>query len=562
VLGSFEDLDSDCDGLLIHAENFQALNLLQERYREKVKCIYIDPPYNTGDDGFAYKDNYQHSSWISFINARIFLSKLLLVENATSFASIDDIEIDNLKYVYNQVFGQPNFIDNIIWKKRYGGGAKEKYLVSLHEYILFYTKDIEKFGKIYVPLDESSITRYYKSKDSNYSIRGPYRTHPLEATKSVGVRNNLIFPITAPDGSEIWPERQWWWDKERVNEAIEKNEIEFVKGENGWRVHTKQYLKDENGVQRKTKATSIIDNVFTQHGTSEIANMFGDSRVFLFPKPTLLIEQILQISMMKENNILLDFFAGSGPSAHAVINLNREDNGSRKYILVEMEDYFDTVLKPRIQKVIYSKDWKNGKPVSREGSSHMFKYIRLESYEDTLNNLEIKRTDKQEQLLLSDAMSKKAKEEYMLSYMLDVESKGSLLNINIFKDPFNYKLNIATGSVGETKPTKVDLVETFNYLIGLTVKHIDHIQGFCVVEGKSPQEEKVLIIWRNTKEKSNKNLETFFRKQDYSTRDMEFDLIYVNGDNNLENIRRPDETWKVRLIEEEFKRLMFEVEDV
>jgi len=192
----------------------------------------------------------------------------------------------------------------------------------------------------------------------------------------------------------------------------------------------------------------------------------------------------------------------------------------------------------------------------------MFKYIRLESYEDTLNNLELKRTDKQEQLLLSDAMSKKAKEEYMLSYMLDVESKGSLLNINTFKDPFNYKLNIATGSVGETKPTKVDMVETFNYLIGLTVRHIDHIQGFCVVEGTSPQEEKVLIIWRNTKEKSNKALETFFRKQDYSTRDMEFDLIYVNGDNNLENIRRPDETWKVRLIEEEFKRLMFDVEDV
>ncbi|MDI6687831.1 MAG: hypothetical protein QME06_06365 [Desulfobacterales bacterium] len=196
-----------------------------------------------------------------------------------------------------------------------------------------------------------------------------------------------------------------------------------------------------------------------------------------------------------------------------------------------MGDYFDTVLKPRIQKVIYSKDWKNGKPVSREGSSHMFKYMRLESYEDTLNNLEIKRTDKQEQLLFSNEMSKKAKEEYMLSYMLDVESKGSLLNIDTFEDPFNYKLNIATGSVGETKPTKVDMVETFNYLIGLTVRHIDHIQGFCIVEGVSPQEERILIIWRNAKEKTNKDLETFFRKQDYSTRDMEFDLIYVNGDN-------------------------------
>ena len=152
----------------------------------------------------------------------------------------------------------------------------------------------------------------------------------------------------------------------------------------------------------------------------------------------------------------------------------------------------------------------------------------------------------------------------MLSYMLDVDSKDSpsLLNIDAFEDPFNYKLKIATGSAGETKPVTVDLVETFNYLLGLTVHHIDHIRGFRVVQGTSPEGEKVLVIWRNLKEKPNEDLEEFFRKQEYNPRDMEFDLICVNGDNNLENIRRPDETWKVRLIEEDFKRLMFDVEDV
>lgn len=274
-----------------------------------------------------------------------------------------------------------------------------------------------------------------------------------------------------------------------------------------------------------------------------------------------MVEDCLRASNCAQESFVLDFFAGSGTTAHAVINLNREDGGNRKYMLVEMGDYFDAVLKPRIQKVIYSKDWKDGKPVSREGSSHMFKYIRLESYEDTLNNLEFRRTEAQKSLLEQSAPFK---ESYMLSYMLDVESRGSasLLNIDAFEDPFNYKLNIATGSVGETRPVTVDLVETFNYLLGLTVRHLDHIRGFRVVQGTNPQGEKVLVIWRNLKEQSNTDLEEFFRKQEYNPKDLEFDLIYVNGDNNLENLRRPDETWKVRLIEEEFHRLMFQVEDV
>ena len=258
----------------------------------------------------------------------------------------------------------------------------------------------------------------------------------------------------------------------------------------------------------------------------------------------------------------MDSFAGSGTTGHATIELNREDEGQRRYILVEMGEYFDTVLKPRIQKVIYSKDWKDGKPVSREGSSHMFKYIRLESYEDALNNLELKKRAKEQEELLTE--SKKFREDYMLRYMLDVESRGSasLLNTARFDDPFGYQLKIATGSVGETKPVAVDLVETFNWLLGLRVKHIEVIRGFTVVQGKNPQGENVLVIWRNTKEKSNADLDTFFKKQSYNTKDQEFDLIYVNGDNNLENLRKADQSWKVRLTEDEFHKLMFDVQDV
>ena len=157
-----------------------------------------------------------------------------------------------------------------------------------------------------------------------------------------------------------------------------------------------------------------------------------------------------------------------------------------------------------------------------------------------------------------------AKEDYTLHYMLDTETSGSpsLININRFENPFDYKLKVSNGSVGETKEVNVDLVETFNYLIGLRVKHIDSIRGFKVIQGINPAGEKVLVIWRNVKDKPNNVLDDFFLKQGYNTRDMEFDLIYVNGDNNLENLKRPDDTWKVRLIEEDFLRLMFDVEDV
>jgi adenine-specific DNA-methyltransferase len=291
--------------------------------------------------------------------------------------------------------------------------------------------------------------------------------------------------------------------------------------------------------------------------------LFGEKNLISNPKPVELIRGVVQVAG-RVVDLVADFFAGSGTTAHAVINLNREDDGQRKYILVEMGEYFDTVLVPRIKKVVYSKDWKDGKPVSREGISHMVKILRLESYEDTLNNLELRRTEAQQSLL---EQHPDFREDYMLHYMLDVESRGSasLLNLDRFENPFGYTLNIATGTVGETKPTVVDLLETFNYLIGLRVKAIRHLDGVRVVTGTNPQGERILILWRNTTEMDNDKLDSWFSrflKQGYNTKEQEYDLIYVNGDNNLENLKRPDQTWKVRLIEEEFLRRMFDVQDV
>ncbi len=322
----------------------------------------------------------------------------------------------------------------------------------------------------------------------------------------------------------------------------------------------------ENDAQRREwMRLFAIDEITAQEVQAGQQHTLGGESAPVYSEP-------LTVDFLKANpsETILDYFAGSGTTAHAVINLNREDGGSRKYILVEVGEYFDTVLKPRIQKVVYSDSWRDGKPVSRQGSSHMFKYMRLESYEDAQNNLQLSRSQQQQTLL--DMAQPQFREDYMLGYMLDVESEGSasLLNIDAFQDPFAYQMRIATasaggsagGGAGAARAMHVDLVETFNYLIGLSVKTMDFIRGFQVVTGAAPTGERVLILWRNTNEQSNADLDEFFRRQNYNTRDQEFDIIYVNGDNNLENLRREDQTWKVRLIEEDFKRLMFDVEDV
>ncbi|MGB4585473.1 MAG: hypothetical protein WBH66_00300, partial [Rectinemataceae bacterium] len=250
---------------------------------------------------------------------------------------------------------------------------------------------------------------------------------------------------------------------------------------------------------------------------------------------------------------------------------------------------------------VYSESWKDGKPTAREtGISHCFKYIRLESYEDTLNNLELERTPEQ-QNILDLAESKevdKLKEDYTLRYLLDIESRGSpsLLSIDRFVDPTAYKLKVKKPGSDESSEVAVDLIETFNYLIGLKVGHIsaphvltadfvrDGEKRLTIVKGSLKAKadgkwwfrnvtgtlldgRRILVIWRKRPggetpeglEEDNLVLDEWFKsKQGYSTKDSEFDLIYVNGTNNLENLKTPDDLWKVRLIEEDFLRLMFE----
>lgn len=363
----------ETQNIFIEGENLEALKVLQKSYFGKVKMIYIDPPYNTGNDSFIYPDKFSetkadyekrvgdkdeegyltkdgmfkknskengqyHSNWLNMMMPRLYLAKNLLRQDGVIFVSIDDNEVHNLRLLMNEVFGEENFIEQIIWKKRYGGGAKEKYLVNLHEYILMFSKAKENIDPIFINNNNEFIEKYYTKKDEKFNDRGPFRLQPLEAAKSMGERKNLVFEIPGPDGVVIKPKRQWLWSQERVLKALKENNLEFNKDKNGeWTVAIKQYLRDDSGNEKKLKVTSIIEGIFTQHGTKEIENLFDTVDYFPYPKPSSVVKHILEFST-ESDDLVLDFFAGSGTTAQAVMDLNKEDGGNRKYICVQLPE--------------------------------------------------------------------------------------------------------------------------------------------------------------------------------------------------------------------------------
>jgi len=574
LLASFDDLDEQCDGLLIHSENFQALNLLSERYRGQVQCIYIDPPYNTGDSEILYKNEYRSASWLTIMENRLSLAiYILLSDDPILFIAIDDFEMADLCELIDRHF--PTLRREMIIVNHHPQGGKAKTLANTHEYMLACAARgsdrtlcgrLSKEGVEHRPFKRSGTaeSNFRRARpNSFYAILVDPKTWEVVGAEPPPPLGSEYPTEPTPEGYlRIYPlgsqgeERVWRRSYESGRALISAKKLVCTESGTIYQLveaHERTPALFSNWVDPRYNA-----GIF---GANLLADIIGEHNPFSYPKSIYTVEDALFSASPEEGAVCLDFFAGSGTTAHAVINLNREDGGRRKYILVEMGEYFDTVLVPRIKKVVYSKDWKDGKPVSREGISHMFKILRLESYEDTLNNLELRRTEVQQSLLKQHS---DFREDYMLHYMLDVESRGSpsLLDLDRFEDPFNYKLNIATGTAGETKPTAVDLVETFNYLIGLRVKTIRYLDGVCVVTGTNPQGEGILILWRNIKEMDNDKLDDWFLKQGYNTMDQEFDAIYVNGDNNLENLKGPNHTWKVRLIEEEFLRRMFDVQDV
>ena len=352
--------------LYIEGDNLEVLKLLQKSYMSKVKMIYIDPPYNTGND-FVYDDDFAvsqndydlfagdvdelgnryrkntnsngrfHSDWCSMMYSRLMVARSLLTEDGVIFISIDDNEVENLKKICDEIFGSGNHIETVIWKNKYGAGAKTVGFISAHEYILVYSKSpITELTCEFVGEEREK----YNKKDNKFSQRGPYRTQPL-MTNSLGDRPNLMYSIFY-NGIEIKPRKQWVWSKERMEEAIANDNVEFSLQKDGsYTVRSKSYLYDENGNMRRGKPVSVMNGPFTQDGTQEVRDLFEGKSIFDFTKPTELIKFFISLEINANNSkdyIVLDFFSGSATTAQAVLKLNALDGGNRKYIMVQLPE--------------------------------------------------------------------------------------------------------------------------------------------------------------------------------------------------------------------------------
>ena len=597
LLAVIDNLDESLDGLLIHGDNFQALNLLQERYREQVKCVYIDPPYNTDASAIMYKNGYKNSSWITLLKDRLELSKNLLKNDGALCATIDDFEFQRLRSLIEICFSKECLIGVVVIKNNPAGRSTAKGFSISHEYGIFVGKSADvSVGRL--THSEHQISRYKYSDDMGAFEWVNFRKHG-GANANRYARRKLFYPIfisknavripliewdmqkeewllledTQGDEKVIYPintegeEKTWKWGHETANSLLFDFSVKPDQtGQLG--VYMKARLNEEG-----TLPVTVWDKKeysSTEYGTNYLKKLFGASEMFSFPKSIHAVIDSLKVCNAIDDAIILDYFAGSGTTGHAVINLNREDKGKRKYILVEQGEYFDTVLKPRIQKVVYSADWKDGRATAPQTSiSHAFKVIKIESYEDTLNNLQLRRTSKQQDLL--ETLPNSVQEEYLLRYLLDIESRGSLLSVEHFNKPFDCKLKVAVDSAGAYEERPIDLVETFNYLIGLRVKHIDVQQGkgFVMVTGLLPTGEKTLVLWRDLDLVDYDTLNGLCEKLAINPRDSEFDIVFINGDHNIPAVFTTTEAeggitkkLKIQQIEPEFLSRMFSVEGV
>lgn len=643
VLLCIEVADNKKIPTCIKSDNYQALRLLEHSYQKKIGQIYIDPPYNTGGDGFIYKDSFKSSSWMSFMNDRLAQAKELLESKGAIFVSINENERHNLEGVLNERFGKNNRIEEIIWARDTVSNNSTAYSTN-HEYIEVFAKNkneiltdkskfrvqrdgykevtklLEELNETYPSIDtiqeavknlytdhkqkhiafavdqgstkeeakktdpwkglypykfveyrskSGKYVPYDKAKELDCSIWLFREVEPsmpagkqATSTKDPQSENYRFYEVVDPHSGlkGIPPRAGWAFPQFPVEKRpsfakhMENDKIKF-KGE-GKIPQIKYFLHQVESVI----STSVIRQY--ADGEPKLEAMFGEKGLIENPKPPALIHKILD-QVANNNSIILDFFGGSGTTAAATIDFNYERKKEISYLLIEQGSHFESVLVPRIKKSYFSTEWKNGKAKEPKSDVRniLFKHVALESYEDTLNNLELNKTGHQLTLL---AAQPEIKEDYLLNYMLETESKGSILSTDDFKKPFDYKMKISVDSAGASEEKNIDLIETFNYLVGLHVNTIESNldRGYVRIEGKLPSGERALVLWRDCEKIQYDDFTKFASRFDLLAKQKTFDVIYVNGDHNLPTAFTNDEgevtrTLKLRQIEPEFLEQMF-----
>ena len=570
LLASFSDLTGAIDGLLVHGDNWQALSLLREQYSGQIACVHIDPPYNTQTSGFLYKNDYQHSSWLAMMQNRILAAIPLLHESGAFLSHIDENEYELLHLLFSKI-GIPDG-GTIVWDKKNPMLGRQR-IATQHEYVLWrtwnessvYTRpktlrmilnEAESIVKKHNLVNEQARHEFRTWISKKEGLTGGERAYSLidgngRVFQSVAMgapepridpkfHIPLIHPATGKECPV--PANGWSRTPATLQKLIARGEVLFGNDESV-QPRKKVYLTADAGRQ----LSSVISN--SSRGKSDLDKL---GLQFPYCHPLSLYEELVGAAASKTRDVVLDHFAGSGTTGHAVINLNREDGAHRKFVLVEMGEQFNTVLLPRIKKITYTPEWKDGKPLRQataeeaERSPRIVKYLRLESDEDALDSIEFDQPT--DQLRLPEPS-----EEYLLKYMLSWETRNSdtLLNPAKLTSPFSYRLLVHVN--GERRECAVDLAETFNYLLGLKVQKRqvfdDYGRRYLVFRGaaRAAPGRRVAVIWRETEGWAEAD---FARDWDFLNQHNlagDADTVYVNGDSAIPGAKPIEPMFKARM---------------
>lgn len=573
LLASIDHFDEQCNGLMISSENFQALNLLREKFAEQVKCVYIDPPYNTGGDDFVYKDNYQESSWLSCLYDRLLLTKPFFKEGGSIAVSIDIKELDKLIALMDLTIGSENRKANITVRRASLTGAKviNPGLVNISENVVMYANGNGKWNpqRAYRECGINFKKTRYKSfilnKEQGFEkweistvLEVFAKTKNIPKSQLVKVLGDSyedelykfmmdnaasICRLAALDedsvGNDVLDLKKISLDNPDIIYHLQREDCNDYYVINGQAI---LFFKDRlRKVGDKIVPVEPVSDIWDDVLPNDIHNE-GGVVLKKGKKPEKLVDRIFE-STTQKGDLVLDYFAGSGTSGAVSLK------SGRKFINVEVNEYFDTIPLRRIKNTLYGDtsgvtdkyEWKGGGIV---------KYIRLEQYEDTLNNIELKENHL--------AMDVKFDESYILGYMLDVESRESLMNLTRFEHPFTPKMKITHGTVREEQ--YVDLPETFNYLIGLYVDRYEWpMDGMQVVSGETRRGENTLVIWRDIDSVDDATLSEYVNGREDIKK---YRRIYVNCDNNLAATLPITMAERVALTETEFLKKMFDIQAV
>jgi len=505
-------LDEALDGVAIQSDNWQALNTLRDRYRETVKCVYIDPPYNTGGDGFPYKDSYQSASWLAMMEDRLSLGAELMQADSAFFCSIDQNEYPNLRNLLESTFAQGNALGTIVWKNVTDNNPTN--VAVEHEYVETFAKNramlesewkspysdakdllvkigrelLEKHGDC-----QMLRTKYQEWFSQNKAFLGPLDRYKyidgdgvFTGSQSVhnpgkeGYRYDIIHPKTHKPCKQ--PLMGYRFPEETFKKLLADGRVIFGKDESKL-IELKVYASEY-----EAKLPSVVE-IDGRSGANDLANLFGEAQKFKNPKASLLLQELIPYAAGKGDHVA-DYFLGSGTTAHAIMRLNQKIALGLRWLGVESGHYFASLVLPRIKKAAFSTEWLKGRPNASSGTGAFVRVQTLEQYDDTLASLDDQVFEKTSgELPFEDAA-------FALRYRLDASTRALYCGIDRFSSPFGYQLQRAAGG-GEAQAQPVDLVESLPYLLGMKVDRLYREDHGVVLLGQHRRGRSIAVFFRD-----------------------------------------------------------------